>query len=426
MKRYFIGACIMCLFCLQGSGNTHAQEKGKVCKVTDFGAKANGVDKDTKAIQSAIDNCAKGGGGLVKLSSGKYLSDPIFLKSKVTLFLDKSAVLLASQNPGDYQSTTSGANSTVNSRNLLALVNVINQSDVAIAGKGTIDGAGAPWWNAVRLAKKAGQPDVVRPRLVVFSHCHRVRVEGITLMNSPSFHLVPTFSDDVTIKDVTIKAPANSPNTDGIDPSSSRHVWISHCTIDNGDDNIAIKSGHIDPAHPDAGSADITISECTFLHGHGVSIGSETSGGVRNVIVENCKFLGTQNGLRIKSLRGQGGNVENIIYRNIQMEGVSPAITFTSYYPKIPKEDTRQAITVKTPVFHKITVTNLFAKGGKIAGIIVGLPEKPLFNIALKNIKIVSQTGFFVKNATIKTSNVQISNQRGRAFVLENQGHITG
>ncbi|MBD2211911.1 glycoside hydrolase family 28 protein [Nostoc linckia FACHB-104] len=418
MKRYFFGATLLCFLYLQGSLNNATRATEKVCNVINFGAKANGIDKDTKAIQSAINNCAQAGGGIVQVPSGKYLIDPIFLKSRVTLFIDKGAVLLASQNPLAYKATTS---STSNS---LALVNAVNQSDIAIAGQGTIDGAGAAWWNAVRVAKKTQKSEIVRPRLVVFSHCQRVLVAGITLMNSPSFHLVPMYSDYVTVKDVTIKAPPNSPNTDGIDPSSSHHVWISHCMIDNGDDNIAIKSGHIDPAYPHAGSADITISNCTFLHGHGVSIGSETSRGVRNVIVENCNFIGTKNGLRIKSLRGKGGIVENIIYRNIQMQDVSQDITFTSYYPKIPQQDKRQPITGNTPSFHDISINNLVAKGGKNAGIIVGLPEKPLFNIALNNINIVAQTGIFVRNATIKTSNVQIYSQQGRAFILENQGHI--
>ncbi len=410
--------------CLLDIGNTHPQELVKVCNPTDFGAKADGIHKDTNAIQSAIENCAEAGGGIVRLSSGKYLSEPIFLKSKVTLEINANAVLLASQDQNSYRSVTSDANGAVKSEKLLALVNAVNQTDIAIVGRGTIDGAGAPWWQAERAAVAHGQPDVDRPRLVLFSHCQRVRVKGITLTNSPSFHLVPMFSEDVAIQDVTIKAPADSPNTDGIDPSSSHHVHISRCTIDTGDDNIAIKSGYVDPAYPNAGSADITISDCTFLHGHGVSIGSETNGGVENVIVERCKFHLTQNGLRIKSLRGRGGSVGNIIYRDIEMEDVSPVITFTTYYPDIPKEDTPQPIVDTTPFFHDISITNLFAKGGKVAATIVGLPEKPLFNIVLTNVNIFSQTGIVVRNATVQTSNVEISNQQGPAFILEDQGQV--
>lgn len=424
MRKAFLMAMLAYFLCFQSIRDNYAQEKGRICEATDFGAKADGLHKDTKAIQSAIDNCAGTGGGIVRLSSGNYLSDPIFLKSKVTLEIEASAVLLASQDPAAYSSTVSDANSGGNARSLLALVNAVEQTDIAIIGSGTIDGAGGPWWDKVRAAKKANRPEVIRPRLVVFSHCRRVRVEGITLTNSPSFHLMPMSSEDVLIEHVTIKAPAHSPNTDGIDPSSSHHVRISDCTIDTGDDNIAIKSGQVDPAYPNAGSSDITISNCTFLHGHGVSIGSETTGGVRNVIVERCQFRGTENGLRIKSGRGRGGSVENIIYRDLEMEEVNPVITFTAYYPEIPKQDTFKLVTATTPSFHDISVANLVASGGKIAGIIVGLPEKPLFNIALTNVKISAQTGMVIRNATVQTSDVQISHQQQPAFILEDQGRV--
>ncbi len=422
MMKYLFIALLVCLLFFQG-GRSRAQTAGRICDVMEFGAQADGVHKDTVSIQAAIDRCAKMGGGTVRLSSGKYLSAPIFLKSQVTLEISADAVLLGSQDIADYQVATPNS-SLEASEQFLGLVNAIEQTDVAIAGTGTIDGAGQLWWDLDRAARQREEPETIRPRLVKLTRCQRVKVADITLKNSPSFHLVPFFSEDVVIQNITIQAPPDSPNTDGIDLILSRRVQISGCKIDTGDDNIAIKSSVIDPAHPYAGSADITITDCTFLHGRGVAIGSGTRGGVNQVVVERCSFRGTRNGLRIKSGRDRGGRVANIVYRDIEMEGVSAAISFMSYYPDPPQDDRSQAITATTPAFQDITITNLVTQGGASAGVIVGLPEQPLFNVALNNVKIDAETGLVIRNATVQTTNVQVKVQAGDAFILEERGSL--
>ncbi len=303
----------------------------------------DGKTLDTAALQKALDACAKTGGGVVRLTAGTYLSRPIFLKSSgTTLELEAGATLQATDEPADFvASANPGA--------LFAFVNAIGLTNIAIVGKGTIDGAGARWWPPVREAKKKGEPEPrPRPRMVVLSHCQGVRIQGVTLANSPSFHLVPTECEDVLIEGITIKAPADSPNTDAIDPSACRNVRITKCVLDVGDDNVAIKSGHAVRGRT-AACEDITVTDCTFLHGHGMSIGSETTGGVRRLTVQHCTFQDTVSGLRIKSARGRGGLVEDISYSDITMKDVKFPINICSYYPKIPKEDDSPAADQPNP-----------------------------------------------------------------------------
>jgi polygalacturonase len=365
----------------------------------------DGRTKDTEAIQGAIDTCAAAGGGIVRLSPGTYLTAPISLRSHITFEIMADATLLGSTDFCDYLPTP-----CVDTGRRLALVSTVDATDVAIVGDGTIDGQGQPWW------EHRNDP---RPRLVTFDRCQRIRVEGITLTNSPSFHLVPNDSQDVLIQDLTIQAPPNSPNTDGIDPSACRGVVIRRCLIDVGDDNIAIKSGHANPQDPDAAAADITIEDCTFLHGHGMSIGSETNGGVRNVTVRRCTFDGTTNGIRIKSARGKGGEVSCVTYHDLTMHNVDWPIVFTGYYPRIPPpgQDLGEEVTDRTPRYHDISVYDLTATddraGQRNAGQLIGLPESPLSNIWLANVSIEgSRRGVEIRNASVNTCNVQITPPR--------------
>ncbi len=368
-------------------------KEAKVFDVRQFGAKGDGKTLDTAAIQKALDDCGKSGGGIVRLAPGTYLSQPIFLRSNTTLLLDAGATLLATDEPKDFERAGGGK--------FLSFINAEKLTNVAITGHGVIDGAGARWWIPAEEARRK-QPGYTlpRPRLVTFTGCKDVKVVGVTLRNSPSFHLVPADCEDVTITGVTIAAPADSPNTDGIDPAACQRVLISHCRIDVGDDNIAIKSGHADPAHPDAACADIRIHDCTFLRGHGLSIGSETVGGVRNVDVQRCSFDGTHYGLRIKSPRGRGGVVENIRYSDIVMTNVDSAITITTYYPKVPKEDAAQPVTAGTPRFRDIQIRNLTATCPRDAGLIVGLPESLVSGVMLENVHLTAKSGLTIRNVT--------------------------
>jgi len=398
------------------TGNASAK---KIFDVRQFGAKGDGKTLDSIAIQKALDECGKSGGGTVRFSSGTYLSQPIFLRSKTTVQLDAGAKLLATDEPADFAlHEKKDYPSPVGKYR--AFINGTNLTDIAIVGKGTIDGAGQRWWGPAEEARRITPGYTLpRPKLVVFTGCKNVRVQDITLANSPTFHLVPANCEDVIIEGLTILAPEHAANTDAIDPSASRRVRISKCLIDVGDDNVAIKSNRAVSGREFA-CEDITVTDCVFRHGHGMSIGSETSGGVRNVIVRNCSFTGTENGIRIKSPRGRGGRVENIICENITMTNVDPAITITCYYPKIPKEDPAQPMTPQTPAFRQIRIKNLSATCSRQAGIIVGLPESPVTDVVLENVNISAATGLTIRNAKgVRLQNTQVSAREGEPFILE-------
>jgi polygalacturonase len=400
-----------------------AEGVGRLCDVRAFGAKGDGVTKDTVAIQAAIDACASGKGTAI-LTAGMYLSAPIVLKSGTTLKLEKGATLLGSQEMKDYPAKTE-----FRTPGLQALVSATNATDVKITGEGTIDGAGEPWWAEARKVKDAGVMGVnPRPRLVVFDHCKHVVLEGVTIQNSPMWQVVPYYSDDVTIRDVKILAPPHSPNTDAIDPFSSSHVRIEQVVADVGDDDIAIKSGAIGSPGPDDPSTDITITDCTFLHGHGLSVGSEIAGGARNILAERISFEGTDNGIRVKANRDRGNDVGNLVFRDITMKNVKNAVIVSEYYPKVlpPEGETAQAVTRLTPHFHDIVIENVTATGSDVAGAIVGLPESPVKNIVLRNVKIAAQKGLTIGFADVTAVGLDVEAADGKGIVLVEGGRVTG
>jgi polygalacturonase len=420
LLRYLLLAVLVLGLCL--TWRAVLAQDSPVCRPEDFGALVDGQHKDTAAIQAAIAQCASSG-GTVLLSGGTYLSAPIFLPSRVTLKVESGSILRGSQDFKDYR-LPDDLETDLSRITYLSLVNATDATDIAITGQGIIDGAGQPWWEMEFQARRDGLPETRRPRLITLTRCQRIRVQDITLTNSPSFHLVPTFSDDIVIRNIKILAPDESPNTDGIDPIACHRVQIIRCRIDTGDDHIAIKAGGVDPNFPDRGSEDITVRQCTFLHGHGMAIGSGTRRGVRRVLVEDCRFRGGKHGIRIKSGRDRGGEVSQIIYRNLIMEDMGDDISITTYYPDVPATDEYQPIADLTPTFHDITITNLVAKGANQAGAIVGLPEKPLFNITLNQIQIEAAAGLRVRDAMIQTDDVLIQAERGEAIVFERGGRL--
>ncbi|MGB6199532.1 MAG: glycoside hydrolase family 28 protein [Candidatus Acidiferrales bacterium] len=412
-----------------------AANAAKVCDAKAYGAKADGTTKDTKALQAAIDACEKRGGGIVRLSSGTFLTAPIVLKSHITLEVDPGATLLGSQDKTDYPDMQE-----LRENALQPLISATNAEDITIRGGGTIDGNGKPWWDAVyALRTRGGGPGAPpaagapadaatfqrsvavaarRPRLLVLDHCKHVLIDGVTIQNSPSWQVVPYYSDDVTIRNGKILAPARSPNTDGIDPFSSTNVTISHMTIDVGDDNVAIKSGQPGSAGPDSPSRNITVTDCTFLHGHGMSIGSEISGGVQDVHVARVSFKDTDQGVRVKSNRDRGGDIGNFDFRDLTMENVGTPILITEYYPRIPDHDTAQPVTRLTPHFHDINITNVTATGSKTAGEIIGLPESPITTITLTNVHISAPKGMTISDATVNAHDFTVTPESGDAIIL--------
>jgi polygalacturonase len=382
------------------------------CDPRKYGAKGDGISKNTAAIQKAIDACELQGGGTVELIAGTYLSGPIVLKSNIVFQLDKGATLLGSTDHADYPAKTE-----FREPGLQSLVSATEASNVSIIGEGVIDGSGESWWEMARAVKNAGVmgSDHPRPRLVVFDHCKHVLVEGVTIQNSPMWQLVPYYSDDVVIRNIKVLAPARSPNTDAVDPFSSSHVVIDHVFADVGDDDVAIKSGAIGSPGSDAPSRDITITNCMFLHGHGLSIGSEIAGGATNIHAEGIHFEGTDNGIRVKANRDRGNDVGYLFFRDIDMKDVKNALIISEYYPKVlpPDSELPQPITRLTPHFHDITLQNVTATGSTSAGAIVGLPESPVLGVVLRNVKISAVHGLTIGYADVSEAGMEIKASEG-------------
>jgi polygalacturonase len=400
----------------------------RVFNARSYGAKGDGTSLDTAPIQKALAACAKAGGGTVRLPAGNYLSGPLKIKDNTTLLLEAGATLRASpdhklfmKEPGDWLQARSGGD-------FIPLLSGQDLTNVTITGAGAIDGNGAVWWEeAEKARRKVSGYTLPRPNLVVLQRCRNLKVTGITLQNSPKFHLVPTECEEVLVDGITILAPAGAANTDGIDPSNCRNVTITRCTIDCGDDNVAIKSGK-QPAGREFGCENITITDCTFKHGHGMSIGSETVGGVRNVLVKHCTFQDTDNGLRIKSRRGRGGRVEQVTYTDCALSNCHPAISIMCYYQNsthdaFPREDQAQPMTPTTPAFRHITIRNVTGNATGAVGLIVGLPESPIEDITLENVSLRGKQGLILANTKgAKLNRVQLSVEEGKPVELFNAG----
>ena len=409
--RVMLSATLAACFIAVSSSSLYA---AKTCNPHDFGAKGDGKTKDTVALQSAIDACAAQGGGTVRVTTGTYVSAPLVLKSNVTLRLDKDAKILGSPDHGEYPPVT-----MFHLPDLQPLISSTNASNVAIEGEGTIDGNGESWWQEVREVKDKGVlGNHPRPKLIIFDHCKNVRVEGITIQNSPMWQLVPYYTDGMVIRKVRILAPQHSPNTDAIDPFSSSNIVIDHVYADVGDDNVAIKSGPINSPGPDDPSRNITITDCTFMHGHGLSIGSELAGGAQNIHAERIHFEGTDQGIRVKSNRDRGNDVGNFVFRDITMKDVKTAILISEYYPKVlPAEnEATQPVGRLTPHFHDIVLENITATGSKTAGVIIGLPESPVKNVVLNNVKLSAEEGLTISNAEVTGQGVVVIPAHGEAI----------
>ena len=407
-----------------GMASVPAMAAGKVCDVKTYGAKGDGTTKDTIAVQKAIDECTAGkGGGTVEVPAGTYVIAPIVLKSNMTLHLAKDATLLGSPDMTDYSKVVFARHPTVQ-----PLVGSVNAENITINGEGTIDGNGHIWWDYVRGVRNSGVlgTDHPRPMGVVFDHSKHIRMEGVTVQNSGFWQIVPYYADDLVFRNLRVLAPL-SPNTDAIDPFSSSNIVIDHVFASTGDDNVAIKSGEINSPGPDDPSKNITITDCTFERGHGISIGSEIAGGVQNVHVERVSFKGTDNGIRIKSARDRGNDVSNISYKDITMENVKIAIYITEFYAsKDPEgEVPAEPVTRLTPKFHDITMENVTATGSGVAASIVGLPESPVLGLTLKNVHLEGKTGMSIAYAKVTMDNVTVKADTGEAIKVAPTATVT-
>jgi polygalacturonase len=409
----------------------------------EFGATGDGQTKDTFALQAAIDACAAHGGGTVLVPAGRYLTGTLLFHSNITLHMVAGAILLGSQNPADFPIAPNrweGAEQLTHA----ALLAGNDLKNIAITGRGIIDGQGESWWRAFR-EKTLTHP---RPRLIGFTDCTNVLIEGLTLTNSPAWTVNPVRCENVNIRGLTIINPPDSPNTDGINPDSCHLVRISDCYVSVGDDCITLKAGtqHEQPERRSA-CRDIAITNCTLERGHGgVVIGSEMSGGVQNVVISNCIFIGTDRGIRFKSRRGRGGIVEDVLISNLIMDGVLCPFTMNLYYHCGARGDTNvsdknsRPVDVGTPTFRHIHFSHISARDVKTAaGFLYGLAEMPLEDISFSDVTIsltsglaasppemaddipsMSQAGFFIRNArNVRMDHVQITGQIGEAFDMD-------
>jgi len=419
---------------------THAQQYYNVLK---YGARNDSTKLATDAIRKAIDAASKAGGGTVYFPAGRYRTGPIHLKSNITIDIEAGAILYFSDNFDDYLPMVPTRYEGIDITSFSPLFYAYKAENITIKGRGIIDGQGKKWWDYAEGASrksqdskwqkeffrlnqnilKPDQPGVIergfmRPPFIQPMYCKNVRIEGITIRNSPFWTVNPEFCENVTITGVTINNP-KSPNTDGINPESCKYVHIANCHISVGDDCITIKSGKDRAGRQQNMPAEnYTITNCTMLSGHGgVVIGSEMSGGVKKITISNCVFDGTDRGIRIKTARGRGGVVEDIRVDNVVMKNIrEQIIVLDMQYANTPAEP----VTERTPRFRNIHFSNITAEGNQ-AGLLNGLEEMPIENVTFSNLNIDSKQGFTIKEArNIAFHNVQVNPQTGPAVRAEN------
>jgi polygalacturonase len=410
--RLGLRALWMSLLMLAGLSSSPAAGGG-LFDIRTFGAQADDLKSDTIAIQKAIAAAGEAEGGTVLIPAGRFVSGPIKLASNVELRLAKGAVLAMSDQLADFPVRGGRHESFISGDRL---------KDVCISGQGEIDGQGESWWQAFR----AGRRDVRRPQMIFLSNCERVTLRGITTRNPPNTHCSLKDCREITIEGVTMLAPDESPNTDALNLSGVKNVRISRCHISTGDDNIVfLTSGRSADGSPKV--ENVVVSDCTLGFGHGLSIGSYTSGGLRNLRFENISFEKTTSGIRIKSDRDRGGVVEDLSYANITMKHVKYPIYLTSYYPKVPTNDVASPMAASTPIFRNITISNLTASSPSSAGSIVGLPECAISNVVFTDIHITAPRGLTLRNAhKVEFKNSSIKAQRGPSLILEGNAEAGG
>jgi polygalacturonase len=419
------------------AANARSAAQAPYYDVSTYGAVGNGATLATAGIQKAVDACAANGGGKVVIPAGRYVSGAIFLKSRVEIELESGAVLLCSTNFADYPAID-GRWEGIERKVYASLFTGRALEHVSITGRGVIDGQGQVWWAANRktgdLRKKLGlqgrepenPPDAPlrwpRPRMINLYNCTNILIRDITLLNSPSWNVHPVYCENMTVDNVTITAPADSPNTDAVDPDSCRDVRISNCRFDVGDDCVVIKSGYNENGRR-VGIAceDILVSNCTFLHGHGgVVIGSEMSGSVRNVAVVNCAFDGTQRGLRVKTALGRGGVIEYFRASNLVMRNISDAaFSITAAYGDGQSGSaTGKPAPEAIPVMRHIHWNGVSISNTKKVADLSGLEPSPLEDLSLTDVQAVgANTGIHCENVKgLRFENLDVQAASGPAI----------
>ncbi len=455
--------------------------------IVDFGAVSGGQDLCTEAFSKAIEALSVKGGGRVVIPRGTWLTGPISLKSNIDLYTEAGALVLFSPDKNLYPLVNTNFEG-FNTYRCSSPVNGRNLENVSITGKGVFDGSGDAWrsvkkekltdsqWKKLvasggiisengktwypseqfRAGEKLAEMNVprqlktkeefekirdfLRPVMISLVSCKKVLIDGPTFQNSPAWCIHPLLCVDLTVRNTTVKNPWYSQNGDGIDIESCKNSLVHDSNFDVGDDAICIKSGK-DKEGRDRGvpTENLVIKNCVVYHGHGgVTVGSEMSGGVKNLHVSNCTFIGTDVGLRFKSNRGRGGVVENIFISNIEMINIpAQAISFDLFYGgKSPAEALDDAVSnndhavpvasEETPQFKNISIRNVNCKGAMQAILLQGLPEMNLENISLENIRMEADKGLICTDANnVKITNLTLITKKKPAMDFKNSRNVT-
>ena len=427
--------------------------------VRDFGAKGDGVSDDTLCIQAAILTCPPA--SRVLIPEGTFRFTNLFLKSNITLEIGKGAVLAAIPDKPRYPVLPGRIESYDEKEEFLpatwegdpldsfaSLLTGMYVENVTICGEGVLDGCADfdNWWD---VEKRQGDP--ARPRMIFLNHCKNVTVQGITVKNSPAWNLLPYFSEHLKFYDLHIQSPANSHNTDGLDPESCTDVEIAGIRFSVGDDCIAVKSGKLYMGKTyRTPSKDILIHHCLMEKGHGgVTIGSEIAAGVENIQIRNCRFVDTDRGLRVKTRRGRGRDsyLQGILFDHVKMEGVHTPFVINGFYycgpdGKSEYVATKEKLPVdeRTPRVGVVTMRDIVCTDCHVAGVyFYGLPESPIEGVVMENVKISfaehakegraammtgcepgSRKGIFIRNAgRVVLKNVELSGYEGEPADIE-------
>ena len=419
----------------------------------EFGGSGDGKTLNTEVIAAAIRSLAKKGGGKLVVPPGIWLTGPIRLESNIELHLEEGALVQFTADLKQYPTVSFRLKDEEETR-VTSPIFGDHLQNVAITGRGVFDGAGQAWrpvkkykmtdrqWKELLATGGVLEPkgDMWwpseeakkdrRPVMLKLVNCRKVLLEGVTFQNSPSWNLNPTMCEDVTIHNVTVRNPWYSQNGDGLDLEYCRNVAVRGSRFDVGDDAICLKSGMNERGRRiGVPTENVLVENCIVYHGHGgFTIGSEMSGGVRNVRVDNCVFIGTEVGLRFKSTRGRGGVVERIYISNVKMTDIATeAIGFNMYYggqapteaESTSAEPKAAPVSEQTPQFRDIYIKNVVCRGAQTAVLLQGLPEMPIRGIHLRNVSISAQTGMTWADAeNISCENVEILNQKGPVLNL--------
>ena len=416
----------------------------KTVSLTQYGAKGDGKTLCTEAFSKAIDELSRQGGGRLSVPQGVWFTGPIVLKSHVDLHLEKGAVILFSGDMDLYPVIETNYEGELR-KHCQSPVSAVGQTDIAITGQGIIDGNGICWrplkkekvtegqWK--KFTSKGGvfprstmwypseERVKMRPVLLYLESCRNVLLQGVTFQNSPNWCLHPLLCENLIVDQVMVRNPAYAQNGDAIDVESCRNVLVINSSFDAGDDGICLKSGRDEQGRRRGRPTEnVVVDGCTVFNGHGgFVVGSEMSGGVRNIWVNDCQFLGTDAGLRFKSCRGRGGVVENIYIRNISMADIlGDAVTFDLFYggksviEQLESGERINNIAAEpvgegTPVFRNIDIQHVVCRGAHRALWFNGLPEMPISDIRLNDITIqADEPGDFFNCKNITKKNVVV------------------